>query len=247
MDALFGAIGAALANGFGTLILAALGAAIVILWDWRVALAGVVLLYLGITSILVYLHGLPGLLALGQVLAVVLSAVLLGGAKLARSSTTPLRHASNAVLRVLALAFVLGAWWFVDPGYTLPLFSQAETGLLLWMVICGLAMAAFTASPFFAGIALLLWSLPVYAAAAVLLPGSGLPVMVGIMDLLLALACGYLILTEQVSHVDVVRRLPLPVLPVERASGATAATAPPPDPARPKVRSRANPLLKRST
>jgi hypothetical protein len=247
MDALLGGIGSLFASGIGILVLAALGAAIVILWDWRLALAGVVVLTLGLTSILVYLHGLPGPLALGQVMAVALSALILGGAKLARSSTVPLRHASNLPLRLLALLFVLGGWWFIDPGYTFPLFSQAETDFLLWMLICGLAMASFTTSPFFVGIALLLWSMPVFAVAAILLPGSGLSVLVGIVDLLLALACAYLVLTEQVSHVDVVRGLALPVLPPARQSGASAATAPAPGAASPPKRPRSNPLLKRPT
>jgi hypothetical protein len=45
-----------------------------------------------------------------------------------------------------------------------------------------------------------------YAFASVLLPGSGLPAIVGIADIILALACSYLVLLEPAGARRVARR-----------------------------------------
>jgi hypothetical protein len=96
----------------------------------------------------------------------------------------------------------------LDPGYTLPSFTQPQTDLLLWAALCGLAVWSFSSSALLSGVAILLWSAPLYALAAVLLPGSGLPAIVGITDLLLALACGYLVLLEPSGAKGKVQRVP---------------------------------------
>ena len=187
IDAFFTAFGNIFATGAGILLLAVLTGAIFVLWDWRIALAGVVLVHLGSSSVLVLVHGVPGIIAAGQLLAIVVSAAMLAIAGFLHPHPTSLRQAGNWPLRLMALTFIVGAWWYLDPGYTLPSFSQAETDFLLWTAMCALALWSFSGSPLLGGIGVLLWSVPMYSLAAVLLPGSGLPAIIGITDIVLAL------------------------------------------------------------
>jgi hypothetical protein len=170
--------------------------AIVILWNWRLALAGAVLIHLGSASVLVHIHNVPGVVAAGQMSAVLLCAAMLAIAGWLQPPAISLRQPGNWLLRSLALLFIVGAWWFLDIGYTLPSFSLLETELLIWTALCALALWSFSASPLLGGAAVLLWSTSLYALAAVLLPGSGLAAVVGIADLLVVLACSYLVLLE---------------------------------------------------
>ena len=196
IEAFFAGLGNLFATGVGILLLGALTGALVVLWDWRVALIGAVLVHLGACSILVLVHDVPGLVAAGQMLAVTLAAAMLGSAGILHANAKSLHQAGNWPLRLMALLFVVVAWWYLDPGYTLPYFSQPETEFLLWTAICALAMWSFSGSPLMGGAAVLLWSTPMYALSSVLLPGSGLPAIVGIADIILALACSYLVLLE---------------------------------------------------
>jgi hypothetical protein len=207
IDSFFTAFGTIFATGVGILLLAALTGAIFVLWDWRIALVGAVLVHLGSCSILVLVHGVSGLMIAGQVLAVTLAATILIVAGLLHPNSKSLHQAGYWPLRLMALVFIIFAWWYLDPGYTLPSFSQPETDLLLWTAMCALAIWSFSGSPLMGAAAVLLWSMPMYALASVLLPGSGLPVVVGIADILLALACSYLVLLEPASARGVTRRL----------------------------------------
>lgn len=196
IEALFAGLGNIFATGVGILLLGAIAGTLFVLWDWRIALLGAVFIHLGACSILVLVHGVPGLVAAGQLLAVTLAAAMLAIAGFLHADSKSLHQGGNWALRLLALIFVVIAWWYLDPGYTLPYFSQPETDFMLWTGMCALVMWSFSGSPLMAGAALLLWSTPMYALASVLLPGSGLPVVVGITDVILALACSYLVLLE---------------------------------------------------
>lgn len=227
LEALFAGLGSVFATGVGILLLAALAGALFVLWDWRSALAGAVLIHLGACSILVLVHSVPGLVAAGQLLAVTVAAAMLAAAGFVNPNPKSLHQAGNWPLRAMALIFVAAAWWYLDPGYAVPSFSQPETDLLLWTAMCALAMWGFSASPLLGGAALLLWSTPMYALAAVLLPGSGLPAIVGIADIILALACSYLVLLEPAG--------------AKRIAGRRAPDAAPPAAAAPRRPSREAP------
>ncbi len=196
IEAFFTGLGNIFATGVGILLLSAVTGLLFLLWDWRVALLGAVFVHLGACSILVLVHDVPGLVAGGELLAVTLAAAMLASAGLVHADSKSLHQAGSWPLRLLTLVFVVIAWWYLDPGYTLPFFSQPETDFLLWTAICALAIWSFSGSPLMGGAAVLLWSTPMYALASVLLPGSGLPAVVGIADVLLALACSYLVLLE---------------------------------------------------
>ncbi len=163
----------------GVLTIVLTAATAVVLWRWSVALAVLVFVNLGACATFVYLHGAPALLVSGQVLAITLSAVLLGAAQWLRHPTPSLHQPGNWLLRTFALVFISGAWWFIDPGVRVPAFAQAETDMLLWLALCGMITLTLTNNPLFVGVGLLLWSVPTYALALVLLPGSGLPALLG--------------------------------------------------------------------
>jgi hypothetical protein len=192
----FAAVGSLLAGGPGILLLAALAASIVLVWDWRWALGSTLALLLGISSITAAIHGPTVLVTFSQWLAIVFAGLLLGlSARFHRASAA--RYAnSNWLLRLIALGFVLGAWWVLDPGVTLPLFSQVETDIVIWIGLCGLLLLGLSSAPFHVGIGLLLLTAPLQAMAPVLLTGSGLAVIVGIAQIMVALACAYLTLVQ---------------------------------------------------
>ncbi|MBW7885564.1 MAG: hypothetical protein H3C34_23635 [Caldilineaceae bacterium] len=213
MDAFFSTLGDLFASGPGLLFLVAVTATIVIVWDWRLTLAGVAIVLLGTSSIQSVLHGAQPVLIVSQWLAALLSTGLLAAAGIFHPSTPSVHTASNWLVRMLALVFFFGAWWFLDPGLKFPLISQVETDLLLWISGCGLLMLAFTGNALFTGAGLLLISVLLQALATILLPGSGLTVIVGIGQILLALACAYLTLAEPASERAVTAQIQRRVLP----------------------------------
>jgi hypothetical protein len=111
----------------------------------------------------------------------------------------------------MALAFVVVAWWFLDPGIGLPMMAQPEVDILVWIAICALFVTTLTADPLFAAAALLLWLLPAYAFTIVLLPTTGMPALLGIAEILVALASGYLILMQPQRRVATGRALLVPL------------------------------------
>lgn len=192
----FSAVASLLASGPGILLLSMLAASIVLIWDWRWALASTVALLLGVSSIVATLHSPTTLVTVSQWLAILVAGLLLGlSVRFHRAGATAQAN-SNWLLRLIALGFLLGVWWVIDPGVSLPLFSQVETDLLIWIGLCGLLILALSAAPFHTGIGLLLLTAPIQAMAPVLLAGSGLAVIIGIAQILLALACAYMTLTQ---------------------------------------------------
>ena len=196
LENIFSAFGSLFASGPGLLILAALAGLIPLVWDWRVTVAALVTLHVAVTLMLAHLHGTPALLTVSQLVATLVTGSLLALAQWVRRAEPPSRQPANWLVRSMAVGFVVLAWWFVDPGIGLPMMSQPEVDILVWMAVCALIVMTLTVDPLFAGAALLLWLLPAYAFSIVLLPTTGMPALLGITEILVALACGYLILTQ---------------------------------------------------
>ncbi len=215
----FALLGGLLATGPGVLLLAGLAASSVVFWDWRWALGSTLAIMLGVTSIQAAIHSPTMLVTAGQWLAALVAASILGLAGHFRGLSPSARTSSNWLVRLIALAFIASAWWVIDPGVSLPNFAQVETDLLFWAGLCGLLMLGLSASPLFAGIGLLLLTVPTLAMAPVLLPGSGMAIILGIAQILLALACAYLTLVEPMPARR--RRAPI-VAAVQRATAGSA-------------------------
>ena len=196
LESIFATLGSLFASGPALLLLAALAALIPLLWNWRAALGALVALHVAVTLLLAYLHGTPILLTLSQLVAILVAGSLLLLAQWTRRGELPARQPTGWLVRLLAIAFVVLAWWFIDPGIGLPMMSQPEVDILVWIAICALFVTTLTADPFFSAVALLLWLLPAYAISTVLLPTSGMPALLGIAEVLVGLAGGYLILAQ---------------------------------------------------
>ncbi|GIV75206.1 MULTISPECIES: hypothetical protein [Caldilinea] len=195
-SSIFAAVGAWLANGPGILFLSTLVASLVLVWDWRWALGGATVVMLGISTLSAALHDPVPAVTGAQWVAALVSSLLLGlSAYFHRPGVVVPPH-SNWLLRSLALGFLAGAWWVLDPGVTLPTFTRVETDLLIWIGLCSALMLGLSAAPFYNGIGLLLLTAVAQNIAAVLLPGSGLAVLIGIAQILLALGCAYTVLAQ---------------------------------------------------
>lgn len=215
----FALLGGLLATGPGILLLAGLAASSVIFWDWRWALGSTLIIVLSVTSIQATIHSPTTLVTASQWLAALVSASILALAGHYHPLSPSARSSTNWLVRMIALSFLASAWWVIDPGVSLPNFTQVETDLLFWIGVCGLLMLGLSASPLFTGIALLLLTVPTLAMAPVLLPGSGLAIILGIAQILLALACAYLTLAEPLA-------VPRRRTPVATAIRRTTADAP---------------------
>ena len=212
-------LGGLLATGPGILMLSGLAASAVIFWDWRWALGSTLAIMLGVTSIQAAIHAPTVLVSASQWLAALVAVAILGIAGRVRPGTPSSRASTNWLVRLLALAFLASAWWVIDPGVSLPNFTQVETDLLFWVGVCGLLMLSLSAAPLQTGIGLLLLTVPTMAMAPVLLPGSGLAIILGIAQILLALACAYLTLVEPVPATR--RRALIPAVAPRAATPST--------------------------
>lgn len=195
-SSIFAAVGAWLANGPGILFLSILAASLVLVWDWRWTLGGTTVVMVGISSLAAALHGPVPAVTGAQWMTALVSSLLLGLSAYFHRPGVVVAHHGNWLLRSIALGFLAGAWWVLDPGVAFPTFTRVETDLLIWIGLCGALMLGLSAAPFYNGIGLLLLTSVAQNLATVLLPGSGLPVLIGIAQILLALGCAYLVLVQ---------------------------------------------------
>ena len=86
--------------------------------------------------------------------------------------------------------------WNANDEIELPLLSDASKMLFLWLAAVALLTLGMTETALFGGVGLLMWLIPVQAFLSVLFPLPAVIVMLGILQLLVALASSYLILAE---------------------------------------------------
>ena len=128
------------------------------------------------------------------------------------------------------------SWRLFQFEVPIPLIESDLSLLFTWLSLCALLMLAISDNPLFTGSALLLWFIPMHVVTSALFPFTSLIVLFGILELVLALCCSYLILaerlgtqTEQVIVTDMTfavnddARL-LPSFSTAPQSGATATT-----------------------
>lgn len=191
----FALLGDLLANSAGVLLLWLLAASSVLVWNWRWAVTSTVSLLLVTSSLLSALHSPLALVTASQWLAALLAGLLLWQA--GSFSPIPTAPAGNWLIRLCGLGFLLAAWQAVSPSISLPLLTQAETDLLCWIGLCGLVLLSLSNAPVQTGSGLLLLTAPLQSLAALLAPASGAAVLVGMAQILLALACAGRALAQQ--------------------------------------------------
>lgn len=176
--------------------IAALALILVILWDWRLFLPGLALIQYAVGQVLIHRYGVPN-----QWLAVYFWVMVLAGVILALSPIQWLRQpqpdrSGNVVFRGLVLALLGVVVYTLQPEVPLPMLDAATARLFLWLVACAIFSLALTDSALFTGIGLLFWLIPLQSLMAVSLPLPSLIALIGILDVLIALVCSYLMMAE---------------------------------------------------
>ena len=194
------------ASGAGIIITCAISAAMVLLWDWRFSLIGLVIVQFGVAAVALQTGLIEARLMIVQVCIVALCALILALSSAQTTKSPTIYQPGNWMMRLLTLILVYTALRLFDFNFSLPFPVEIEAGdalrmtvFFVWISICALLTLGLSDNPLFTGIALLLWSVPAHVFATLLTPESGVSVLIGIMELLLALGCSYLILTESFS------------------------------------------------
>ena len=187
-----------LAGGLGLLMVAVSAAFIVLLWDWRAALAGLFLIQLGLAILAVRVHSVPAQWAGLQLSVTLLAIGMLAMSAQQATRVRSLHQAGNWLVRLLALVLLTLAWRVVEVAIVLPAFGPSMTALFGWLALCVLLILGLSDNPFFSGVALLLWTISAQILLAVLIPSANLFALIGGLSLLIALACSYLVLLNSV-------------------------------------------------
>lgn len=197
MDGFLAAL-AIFATPGGLTVIGMIAAAIIVLWDWRFALAGLFFIQVGVTAATVTLQRLPVDWATVTLGVSALACLMLTLSAQRIRYTGSLYQSGTWLQRALILALFWLLWRVAANNITLPEFTPALVQLFAWLVLCLLTILALSENPLFTAVGLLLWLTPVQAVAAVLV---GIPVvvaLVGLVQIMVALACSYLVLIEQI-------------------------------------------------
>ena len=170
----------------------------VILWDWRIALPGLLIVQLGTSGLIGAVYGLSAPWPAVH-LSVLFLACLILLLSILQTSNVRVHHSgefSSKLFRFLVLGIAALMVWNASAAIELPFLSDASKMLFLWLAAVALLTLGMTETALFGGIGLLLWLIPVQALLSVLFPLPAVIVLLGILQLLVALACSYLILAE---------------------------------------------------
>lgn len=234
------------ATGLGVIALGAVAVGMLLMWGWRSALFGLVLIQIGVASLMVQVHRLSLQWGGVQILTTLLCVSLLGLSARQMRSRQAARPPGSWLLRLLVVVMLLASWRVFDIHLAIPLLNPSVERLFLWLSLCALTFLALSDSPFFVAISLLSWSIVMQAVVELLAPGTGLYAIIGMAQIVVALACSYLLLIDLApapkpkpiptdmtfTELPSARLLPAPerrLLP-ER-SGAAPTQQPPPRPA----------------
>jgi len=178
----------------------------ILLWDWRASLIGLIVVQFGAAAVALQTGQIEAQLMIVQVCIIALCTLILA-ISIAQAPRSPtISQSGNWIMRLLMLILVYTALRLFDFNFSLPFPNAIEasdalrmTVFFIWISICALLTLGLSNSPLFTGVALLLWCVPAHVFATLLLPESGVSVLIGIVELLIALGCSYLILTESLS------------------------------------------------
>lgn len=178
----------------------------ILFWDWRFSLIGLVVVQSGVAAVAINTGQVQTNLMIVQVCIIALCALILALSSAKSPPSPSIRQSGNGMMRLLTLILLYTALRLFDFDFMLPLPEGIEAGqgiqitvFFIWLSICALLTLSLSNNPLFTGVALLLWCVPAHLLASLLIPTPGISVLVGIIELLLALGCSYLILTESFS------------------------------------------------
>jgi len=192
MDALFSFGFFTTQTGFT--VIGVVAALIVILWDWRGALAGLILVQWGVGNLLVQRFNMPSLWATAFLLLAGLAGVMLAMSAIQVQWNRHVSRSGNLAMRLVVVLLAYFLFTTQDVRLPLPLIDGETVTLFSWLTLVSLVILLVGDSPLHMGISVALWLVTVQAATAILLPNPALIVIVGSMELALILACSYLVL-----------------------------------------------------
>lgn len=170
----------------------------VILWDWRIALPGILLVQLGTSLLIGTVYGLsapwPAVHFGVQVLACLI--LLLSILQTSNVQVPTSGEFSSRLFRMLILGIAALMVWRATEGLDLPRLDVATKVLFIWFAAVALITLGMTETALFGSIGLLMWLIPVQAFLSVLFPIPAVIVLLGILQILVALACSFLLLAE---------------------------------------------------
>ena len=201
MDVFFSALDF-LATAPGFLLIGAIAAAMILLWDWRASLLGLFVIQLSVATIAVELLQLDARWAAIQTAIMLLCCLILGISGRQTPVGSSWHQSGSMLLRVLVLILLYVCWRLFEFNITIPLIRPDVTVLFMWLGICALLTLSLNDNPLFTGTALLQWCIPAQVVTATLLPIPNLIVLLGVLQLLLALGCSYMVLVEYYGYAE---------------------------------------------
>lgn len=185
------------ASGLGILTIGAVAVLMLFFWEWRSFLVGLCIIQLGVAVLVTHVHQVELKWAQVQILVITLSAaILLLSARQIRFAL-PYQRPGSWLIRLMAVTLLFICWRLFDVDLALPATAPPLAQLFLWLAVCALIMLGLSDAPLSTAVALLLWFIPVQAFIQILLPEFRLFVLIGIVELLSALACSYLMLAAR--------------------------------------------------
>lgn len=185
------------ATGYGVLFTMALVLALLVAWEWRVMLVIVVILQLAVGTLMVRFHNANPNWMLVQLIAMLISCASLSISVLQMRSTTLVRRRTNLVLHLLLAPLLVAGWWLLQVDLPLPELNPALRQLFLWLAVVALVELSISNDPMSIGVGLLIWCIPLHALAVLFTPIPTLLALIGLLELLLGLACAYLIIADR--------------------------------------------------
>ncbi|MFN8444624.1 MAG: hypothetical protein U0175_27815 [Caldilineaceae bacterium] len=190
---LFGFLG----TGYGVLFTMALTLSLLAIWEWRVMLAVIVLVQLAIGTLMIRFQGTEPRWMGVQLVVMIFCCAMLALSVLDMQSTTLLRRRSNLGLHLLLIPLLICAWWLLKIDLPLEGLNPVLRQLLMWLALIALVQMSVGSDPMSVGVGLLIWCIPLQALAVRFAPIPALLAMIGVMELVIALACAYLVLTDR--------------------------------------------------
>lgn len=185
------------ASGLGILTIGAVAVLMLFFWEWRSSLVGLCVIQVGVAVLVTQVHQVELKWAQVQILVTTLSAAMLLLSARQIRFALPYQRPGSWFMRLVAVTLLIICWRFFDLDLALPVVAPPVAQLFLWLAVCALIMLGLGDAPLSTAIALLLWFIPVQAFIQILLPEFRLFVLIGIVQLLSALACSYLMLSAR--------------------------------------------------
>jgi hypothetical protein len=185
------------ASGLGILVIGAAALLVILLWDWRVILIGLVVVQTGVMVLTTQVYQLPTEWGTVQLMVTALAAAMLALSARQVMPVLRLQRPGSWWVRLSAVILLAVSWQFVNFALPLPLLTPQITQLFLWLILCAFVLLGLSDSPLHTGVALLFWLMPVQAFLQVLLPELRLFVPIGMAEIFVGLTCSYLLLAQR--------------------------------------------------